>query len=66
MAICPKCKGPLGERPALSRRDNKTDICAECGYKEAIEDAEKIINSRNKGGDKRWLGKNGWTKEKTE
>jgi len=53
MAICPKCKGPLGERPALSRRDNKTDICAECGYKEAIEDAEKIINSRNKGGDKR-------------
>ncbi len=52
MVICPKCKGSLGERPALSRRDNKTDICAECGYKEAMEDIEKIIN-RNKGGDKK-------------
>lgn len=39
---CPKCGGLLGERPALSRRD-KTDICADCGYKEAMEDAEKII-----------------------
>lgn len=40
---CPKCRGQLGERPALSRRDNKTDICADCGYKEAMKDAEKII-----------------------
>lgn len=43
MKKCPKCGGPLGKRPALSRRDNKTDICAECGYKEAIEDAEKTF-----------------------
>lgn len=40
---CPKCGGPLGKRPALSRRDNKTDICSECGAREAIEDAEKIM-----------------------
>lgn len=40
---CPKCGGQLGERPALSRRDNKTDICSDCGFKEAMEDAEKII-----------------------
>ncbi|MCI9039957.1 MAG: hypothetical protein HFJ29_08965 [Clostridia bacterium] len=40
---CPKCGGLLGERPALSRRDNKTDICSDCGFKEAMEDAEKII-----------------------
>lgn len=52
MKKCPKCGGSLGKRPALSRRDNKTDICADCGYKEAMEDAQKIINSCNKGGDK--------------
>lgn len=43
MKKCPKCRGPLGKRPALSRRDNKTDICSNCGYLEAIEDAKKII-----------------------
>lgn len=53
MKKCPKCKGPLGERPALSRRDNKTDICSNCGFLEAIEDAEKIINKYSKGGDRR-------------
>ena len=40
---CPRCGGLLGERPALSRRDNKTDICADCGFKEAMEDAQAII-----------------------
>ena len=48
MKICPKCNGPLGDRPALSRRDNKTDICSECGYKEAMEDAEKLMNRMRK------------------
>lgn len=46
MRKCPKCGGPLGKRPALSRRDNKTDICATCGYKEAIEDAEKFFTTK--------------------
>lgn len=27
----------------IGRRDNKTDICADCGFKEAMEDAKKII-----------------------
>lgn len=49
MKKCPKCGGPLGERPALSRRDNKTDICSDCGAKEAIEDAERIFNIHGKG-----------------
>ena len=49
MRRCPKCGRSLGDRPALSRRDNKTDICSECGFKEAMEDAQKIINS-NQGG----------------
>ena len=48
MEKCPKCGGPLGNRPALSRRDGKTDICSECGYKEAMEDAEKIIAMNRK------------------
>lgn len=44
MNKCPKCGGPLGERPALSRRDNKTDICSDCGTREAIEDVEKLFS----------------------
>ena len=43
MKKCPKCGGPLRDRPALSRRDNKTDICADCGYKEAMEDIENRV-----------------------
>ena len=54
MEKCPKCGGPLGKRPALSRRDNKTDICADCGFKEAMEDAQAIINREgtNRNGNK--------------
>lgn len=42
---CPSCEGwiPNNDTPgaypgALSRRDNKTEICSECGTMEAIED----------------------------
>ena len=48
MEKCHKCGVPLGNRPALSMRDYKTDICSECGYKEAMEDAEKIIAMHRK------------------
>lgn len=34
---CPKCKKEFTEYPALSRNDNKTEICPECGVKEAVE-----------------------------
>lgn len=37
MAICPKCGKAYFERPALSRMDNRTEICPECGLKEALE-----------------------------
>ena len=33
---CPSCKKELIGYTALSRRDNKTEICSECGMKEAI------------------------------
>ena len=35
---CPKCGKRYDGYPALSRRDNKTWICSECGLKEAFED----------------------------
>lgn len=43
--ICPRCQGyiPNNEWPgaypgALSRLDNKTEICSACGTDEAMED----------------------------
>ena len=43
--ICPKCSGyiPNNKTPgayagAISRRDNKTEICSACGTMEALED----------------------------
>ena len=36
--ICPRCSEKFSEYPALSRRDNSTDICSECGTKEAMCD----------------------------
>lgn len=37
---CPRCKwNLLDSHPALSRRDNKTNICPECGTQEAFEDS---------------------------
>lgn len=46
LTICPRCESSYipnnefpGEYPgALSRVDNKTEICSECGVLEALED----------------------------
>lgn len=42
MKECPRCKrmtlDPIEARNALSRRDNKTYICSDCGKQEALED----------------------------
>ncbi len=35
---CPICKQQYNGYPALSRKDNKTEICSDCGTKEAIEE----------------------------
>ena len=37
MRICPKCGKEFERLPALSRIDNKTMICDECGTMEALE-----------------------------
>ncbi len=34
--ICPICQRAYTEPPALSRVDNKTDICPDCGMMEAL------------------------------
>lgn len=47
MVKCPICnENELKEEGlnALSRKDNKTEICSECGQREAIEEYEKYIN----------------------
>ena len=43
---CPRCKSLYLKynhaRNAISRRDNKTAICADCGINEALEDSGLI------------------------
>lgn len=39
--ICPKCKRRFERLLALSRVDNKTMICDECGVMEALESIPK-------------------------
>lgn len=34
--ICPVCGNYYDGYPALSRKDNKTEICTECGMSEAV------------------------------
>lgn len=40
---CPKCKKEFTGYPAISRSDNETEICSDCGVKEAIEAYQKAI-----------------------
>lgn len=35
-SVCPKCGKPYTGHPALSREDNATLICPECGTREAL------------------------------
>lgn len=36
---CPRCGKIYTEHPAISRKDNKTEICSHCGVEEALEQA---------------------------
>ena len=38
MNNCPRCAEELGNWPALSRHDSKTEICSACGNNEAFID----------------------------
>lgn len=35
--ICPTCGKTYNAVPAISRKDNTTEICPECGIKEALQ-----------------------------
>lgn len=35
--ICPRCGKVYHDLPALSRKDNQTLICPDCGTREALE-----------------------------
>ena len=37
LSICPRCGKPYYEPPALSRLDNETLICPDCGTREALD-----------------------------
>ena len=50
-ALCPLCGRLYAGHPALSRTDNETPICPDCGTRQALasigispEDQEKIIS----------------------
>ena len=36
-SVCPMCGQPYFEPPALSRLDNETLICPDCGTREALD-----------------------------
>ena len=44
--ICPKCGQPYIGIPALSREDNKTLICPDCGVREALESIGVDVNEQ--------------------
>ena len=46
--VCPVCGKEYRDYPAISRRDNKTEICPLCGIDEAIDDACDINLSKEK------------------
>lgn len=35
--VCPRCGDTFTQKPAISRLDNKTEICPLCGCREALE-----------------------------
>ena len=37
MRKCPRCGKNYDSYPALSRKDNKTKICPQCGQEEAVK-----------------------------
>ena len=51
-AVCPRCGKEYTGRPALSRADNQTPLCPDCGTREALEsigidtdEQDKILRS---------------------
>ena len=43
--ICPKCGKEYIGYPAISREDNKTPICPDCGVREALTSFVSYMNT---------------------
>lgn len=43
--VCCRCKKIFTDYPAISRKDNKSLICSECGMKEIQEPLEELLNN---------------------
>lgn len=41
--ICPECGQQYGTRPAVSRKDRKTEICPDCGTKQALDTVRDLL-----------------------
>jgi len=46
--ICPECKEDTWDYPAISRKDNTTKICSDCGVKEALKEFGKWKTKKSK------------------
>ena len=44
--ICPNCGNPYRGYPAISRVDNETQICPDCGTREALRDAFPYLSEK--------------------
>ena len=47
-AVCPKCGKNYHGVPSLSREDNKTLICPDCGTREALESMGVNLEEQDK------------------
>lgn len=45
-SVCPTCGNKYEGYPAISRKDNKTPICPDCGVKEALEVFNQYMSSK--------------------
>lgn len=49
--MCPICGKEYTGHPAMSRRDDRTEICPDCGIKEALEAVREIYTVYSQNGD---------------
>ncbi|MCD8011627.1 MAG: hypothetical protein LUG99_00345 [Lachnospiraceae bacterium] len=41
--VCPICQKKYSDRPAISRKDSRMEICPDCGTMEALDAAKCLI-----------------------
>ena len=63
--ICPECGQQYGTRPAVSRKDRKTERCPDCGTKQALDTVRDLLGPEMT--DQQWEGyKSGFLKRSRE